>query len=799
MTAVTERAETHSVDEPVGRGWRALVSPGWLPLALVLVVAWLLLRFYGVDGTDQVKFAAYTVLAGTLPGVLIWRALQGRAGYLPMDAAFGTTVGFAVELPVYLLTRLLGVPVAVIAWPIVTLVVFAAVPRLRRHWRGSGQRLPLGVSWTVAVAVLFVLGSVALSNFRWNALVEPYQATMSMDFPFQFALLGEFKHQVPLDTPWVTGTKLQYHWYVYAHGAAASWLTGIEPQTLILRLLPLPMVGAFLLIMVAVVRRITGRWWAGILAVVLTLLGVAVSPFGWSDRPMPTGIITDNLWVSPTQTYAALFFIAVVYVLTGIFRAEPADRRRPLPWIVFTVLVGAVAGAKATFVPMVLCGLLLAVVLRLVFTRKVGAELVALGITLFWFAFAQIVLYGSGTQGTEVNPLQTVKWTAIGQAVNGRQSPPNHWNLLVPLTLLGILAMAFGWAGMIGLLRRQWRLDPAVHVMLGFAAAGVGGLWIFAHPGLSQTYFARSATPYLAMLSAIGLAALIPAGRRAPRWFAGLAAGGALAGAVSLLVIQQTAGKHAPFPQFGSWPLSRAVTPYLLVVLCLAVLTAVVVVVARRVRLPRLYTLAAVVIVVLATAVSSGAAGTRVFVQALSSSALPLRNTAVVGTPRAMPPGAITAGRWLRNHSHPRDVVATNSHCRTNIRGCDSRDFWLAAYSERQVVLEGWSYTEQAFESGGLWDRTLGYSKFWDPQLLAANDAVFYHPTAEHVAAFTKRHRVRWLVAVNSTVSTDPAVRRPLSASPQLGRFVTKRYHAGDVTIYEVAAAPERRRTSERI
>ncbi|MGX6602500.1 hypothetical protein ACWKSP_10250 [Micromonosporaceae bacterium Da 78-11] len=786
MTVVTERPEMVSVAGPGRRWWSALASPGWIPLLVVLVAMAALLRYYGVGGTDQVKFAAYTVLAGTLPGVLIWRALQGRAGYLPLDAAFGTTIGFAVELPVYMLTRLLGVPVAVVVWPILTVLLFAAVPRLRRHWRGSGERLPLTVSWTVALAFLFVLGSLALSSFRWNSLTEPYQSTMSMDFPFQFALLGEFKHQVPLDTPWVTGTALQYHWYVYAHGAAASWLTGIEPQTLILRLLPLPMVAAFLLVMVAVVQRISGRWWAGSLAVVLTLLGVAVSPFAWTDRPIYTGVITDNIFVSPTQTYAALFFVAVVHVLTGIVRAAPEDRRRPLPWLTFTVLVGAVAGAKATFVPMVVCGLLLAVALRLIFRRQVGAELVALGITLFWFAFAQVMLYGSGTQGTEVNPLQTVKWTVLGQAVMGRQGPPNPWDLLIPLTLLGIFAMSFGWAGLVGLLRREWRLDPAVHVMLGFAAAGIGGLWIFAHPGLSQTYFARSATPYLAMLSAIGLAALIPAGKRLPGWFVRLAAGGSLLAAVSLVVIQETVGSKPPVPQFSSWSLGRTLLPYGLVLLCLVVIVTVVVVLARRARLGRVYTVGALVVVVLATAVTSGVAGLDNYVRVVASGS-ELRNQEIEKAPHAMPKGAIKAGRWLRDHSAPGDVVATNSHCRTNIPGCDSRDFWLAAYSERQVVLEGWSYTEQAFETGGLWDRTLAYSKFWDPQLLAANDAVFYQPSAANVASFTGEHGVRWLVAVRSTVSPDPTVRKPVSASPALAQFATERFRAGNVTIYEVA------------
>ena len=117
-------------------------------------------------------------------------------------------------------------------------MLFVAVPRLRRFWRGSGQRLSSGVSWTIAAGFVFVLLSIAMSNFRYSSLIEP-----------------------------------------------------------------------------------------------------------------------DNLWISPAQTFAALFFVAVVWVLAGLLRPDSDEVRRIGPWITLTLLVGAVAGAKATFVPMVICGL----------------------------------------------------------------------------------------------------------------------------------------------------------------------------------------------------------------------------------------------------------------------------------------------------------------------------------------------------------------------------------------------------------------------------------------------------------
>ncbi|MEU4556820.1 hypothetical protein AB0F72_00390 [Actinoplanes sp. NPDC023936] len=763
-----------------------LPSPGWLALIFTLAVTAVAMSYYGVGERAQLAFAAYSLGCVTLPGTLIWRALQGRSGYLPLDAAFGTAAGFAVELPVYMLARQADLPYAVLSWPILTVVAFAAVPRLRRFWRGNGERMPAGASWSAALGTSFILISGALTVFRWNSLTGPNYAVMHVDFPFQFALVGEFKHDVPLNTPWVAGVELVYHWYVYAHGAAASWISGVEPQVLIMRLLPVPMIAAFLLAVIGLVYRITGRWWPGNVAILLMIVAAVTVPSGWSNKPMDAIVFIDNLWVSPTQTFAAFFAIVAIYVLCGIFQApEGAERRRPAPWIVLAVLIGAMAGAKATFVPMLICGLLLALFFRLVQRKRPGPELPALLISLGWLAFAQLILYGSGSQGTEVNPLQTVKYSVLGRAVMGTQSALNDWSTLVALTGISLGACLLGWAGAAGLLRKGWRTDPIVHVMLGFAVAGLGALYILAHPGMSQTYFGRSATPYLGILAALGLAALLPAGKPVPGRFFAVAGLGAAGGAAVLLVIRATVGERGPAKPLDSFTVAQATRPYLVLLAAIAGLVALVVVVALLVKLGRAQVLAAAAVAVTAIAVTSGVVTNRGIWDALTSGKSQ-RDLVSGSSVFAMPPGAIKASRWLRDNSDPRDRVATNSHCRQGYSPCDSRDFWLAAFSERQVVLEGWSYTEPAFSTGGLWDRTLYRSKFWDPGLLQRNDEVFTDPTAERVNSFTAEHGVRWLVAVGSVPLPDPDRKGEVWASPELAQFATERYRAGDVTVYEV-------------
>jgi hypothetical protein len=772
-STASDKASAPAIEQAEdSRGW---FSPGWAAFLVALAGTAAGLLYYDVPAGDLIKFAGYTLLAGTLPGTLIWRALRGRAGVLALDAAFGTVVGFVVELPVYLLARASGVPLAVLAWPVLTLVLFSVLPRLRRHWRGSGRRMPVGVSWTVAIVMLYCIGRAMPQTFRSTGVTDPHRLGMILDFPFQFALVGLFKNGVALEVPWVEGVGLSYHWYVYPHGAAASWITGIEPEMLILRLLVVPMIAAFLLVLVALAHRISGRWWAGALALVLAFAGTAISPYAWDDRPMYTGVITEHFWQSPTQTYAVLLCAAAVYVLAGLFEPGP---RRIAAWCTFAALVGVMAGAKATFVPILVCGLVLAVAVRLLRTRKLGAEAIALAITLAWFGFAQFVLYSGGAQGTVVDPLQTVKWTTLGRAVLGQPQPANDFLPLITLAATAVLGMAISWAGLAAVARSGFRWNPMVHVLLGIGLSGTAATWVFAHPGLSQGYFARSASPFLAVLSAVGLAALVPAGRKAPRRMIAVAAA---LGVVALVAVQFTVGRSRP-PRPGSWSTLHAVGPYVLLTVILIAVAGALAVAGHRMRLDRRLTVAVMVVPFLAASIATGVIGSRgLWDNATAGHANRYPPLAAV-----MPAGAAEAGRWLRAHSATADLVATNSHCRFGANGCDSRDFWLAAYSERQVLVEGWSYTEPAFASGGLWDHTLAASPFWDPALLAANDEVFYQPTAANVAAFTQTHGVRWLVAVGTTPDPARGVKGMLQASPDLAQYAVPRFRAGDITVYEV-------------
>jgi hypothetical protein len=144
-------------------------------------------------------------------------------------------------------------------------------------------------------------------------------------------------------------------------------------------------------------------------------------------------------------------------------------------------------------------------------------------------------------------------------------------------------------------------------------------------------------------------------------------------------------------------------------------------------------------------------------------------------------PGGAAAGRWLRDHSGPDDVVATNAHCfRWLNNRCDNRHHWISAYTERRVLVEGWGYSSASLGRMPLYGESgLGAEPFADRERLAVNDAAFRAPSPRTIGRLRDRYGVRWLFVDNSD-------HRP---APTLGRHATLRYRAGCCAVYEVAPA----------
>ena len=746
---------------------RASASSGWVPATILALASATVVVGYDASPRDVGVFAAYVALGIALPGLLWVRFLRGRAAHIAEDVALGLCAGYCIEIATYLVARAIDAPYLFLLWPIATLVGFAAVPALRHHWRGSGIHAPAAWSWSLAAMLGLVLvhtASIFFARHHLTGTDAPY-----LDMPYHLALIGELRHHVPPEIPYVTGVPLAYHWFFYAEAAATSWATGIEPITLLYRLSLLPLFMAFVVLTAMAARRLTDRWWPGPVAVAIALFSVLAGPYRWAVTPVLDAQPLYVAWISPTTLLGLALLAALVLLFIDVLGSgEPAPRRR---WVLVTLLVFGAAGAKASLLPLLIAGLLAVVVGVAVSRRRLhrdaaaGLALTGIGLVL---AIALLFRWTSGGLVIGIGSLRSFPVIAV----SGARTAEGIAKLALPVAagLIALVLWSLTWAGAYGLIarRRGWRADPRILLLLGICAGAIGAVLLLSYPGLSQIYYLKGAAGVFGILAAAGIAAVVPERTRYGPLIA-LVVIAALTGVVAVLAIGAI-GPPLP-PTLAKDHLSGVLLAIILPVLALLVVVGVAYYLLRRAepRWPELR--GAVPLLVIALAMGFTIPN---IPKVIVSPVLNLNPQ----TTLAVAADGIGAARWLRDHSDPDDLVATNLHCRPLPDAgdtCDARHFWVSGYSERRMLVEGWAYTSKAIASAmklGVSDRTV---PFWDPALLAANDAAFQAPTEAAVAVLRDDHGVRWLFADLSMADADG-----------LARVAELRYRLGDYGVYSV-------------
>ncbi|WP_238015428.1 hypothetical protein KZZ52_44645 [Dactylosporangium sp. AC04546] len=755
----------------------------WLAPLAAAVFTVCFLDFYGVPMRTTARFVLYVGGGVLLPGMLLWRYLQGRSGRLVSDAAAGLALGYACEVLTYIATRSAGLPRLAPAWAVITLVAFAAVPGLRRYWRGQGpgERTPPVWSAVLCAAALVLVWWSGVAFFRAHDLTEPGMRAPDGDSMFHLALIGEARHHMPIMSPWLPDQPLLYHWFAYADIAATSWGTGIEPQVLLLRLSPLPMVFGLLALIAVLGTRLTGRWWAGAAAALVAWFALTPTPYPWrlhgwfstfaTNAYEDGSLLRAQMWTSPTQTFGAVLFAGLALALVELLTAPTARR-----WIAVVLLMAAVTGGKATFLPMLLGGLLLVAAVELLRRRRPHrTALAAAALTLAAIAVAQLVLFRGAVQGMAIQPLHFARISGAPYTA-GFATPDAGpaWRLLL-VAGITLLCWACIWPGLAALHRlhtdRRVLAEPVV-MMLGIGLAGVAALAVFGHDGGAEGWFMVSGRPYLTLAAVAGIVLITPAAVPARRLVTA-AVIAAAAGGLAVLILRGQLSRHVPRPASTGGPLWSAwalLWPYLAV----AALVGLLVLGMRLADLPGKRALCAAFLAGMCAATSV------VHLYHWTRDATRTGWRGAVLAPIYIPHGTGTAGRWLREHSEPGDLVATNAHCLllpgTPPDTCDNRHFAFAAYTERRFLIEAWGFTDRTHRAGQQAGVNFVYAPYWDPAKLADNDTAFSNPTRERLERLAHHYGVRWLM-VDESYGT---------VSPRLGDYATFRFRAGTIAVYQL-------------
>lgn len=729
----------------------------------------------GTSGADTLRYAAYVAIGLALPGTLVLRALVRRRRPLAEDLVLGTMVGMAVQLALFVPAVALGLQPWLRWWPVAVVLLFSAVPGLRRHWRSDRAQRGLPVLWHWGTATAAVTSALVVLRSVSRYPLPPGEGPYYVDVPWHLGIVHALNRSIPPETPQVDGLTLRYHWFSHADMAAAHLVSGVPEAVVLLR--PWPVVMAVLLVLGAatLARELSGISWAGPLAA-----WVVGSLTAW--QVLPLNVVTSAVAaLSPSQAYVAPLAVGAGLLVVRALRGEPLRGG----WLLVPLLALAAGGSKPTALPMLACGALLVLVAGAVFFRT-RAALVPAAATLascaVLFPLTSRFLSGSDSESI-VTLFDFVEWLPLYHDLTGQPRHPAVGPILpegladltsgrsvqiLALLLLAVLVpQAPVFASAVALLRRRVRQDPAAWFLAGVIGSAYGGYFLLAHPAYSQVYFVRLGLAFMAPLLAWVVAAAVER-VRAPR--AGrvlvLVVGVALGLAAAWLARQQTPQVAAA--DQGSLPAWREafLAPLLVLLACLAA-AGVLVLVGRRAGLlprhagPALLASAAVVGVPLLTSFEPAA-------RAVMAEVRGERATPVGGIPT--PAGGGAAMDWLNRHVPEDAVVATNRHCSTGKQrpGCVSNVYYVSGLGGRQTVLESWAYVSV---SGGPKDRNNPY-----PERLAANDALFTDPSPEAFGRMKREFDVTWLVADSTST--------PVSA--RITEFATPRFHAGTVTVYEV-------------
>jgi hypothetical protein len=780
MTGVAPSSLPASQREAARPTWQFVTRSRWRSIAgqavkaaAGLALAWLAIWLMaGHASSDSiVALLRFWVFGITLPGTVLWRLATPFRHNLIEDFAAGSLVGVSVLLLVYMAVAPIGGQQWAWLWAAPVLMVVVAVPSWRRRCLRRVERpvAPL-TAWLIAGACALPLYAIGRSR---NLAPPPYSDARSSlpDMAFHQALAASAKYDFPLQAPYVNGEQMSYHYFWHQFTAATSWATGVDLTDLVYNIGWMPLLLAGTALIFALTDRLApGSRWAGPLAIAVATVGGTVNAY--PNAFLPTESLTSYVWGSPTQNLGS--GLVVLLALLGIDLLR--GRSRPRTWVLFLVIGAAASGSKATVLPMIICGLGLVVLVRLCYGRFAkGAVLIALALGgLFLAAIA--VVFGGESSGMAVRPWSIFAKTGLYSLIAKQQSGVFDHEAMWITGITMCLGLTLGSAGLLVLTGAagRWLRDPGMVFLVGISIAGFGGMVLTDQPGGSQLYFHRTAVPVIAALAAAGAWMLVFwfADRRSNVLvFASVVAGvGATAGARAIVKATTPPGQSFLQPDGH---LTGLVGPWLwTIALLLAgalLVTSLWKLAKRRGRPAR---------VLVASFVLAGM-GAGLFV--------PLQSMAQYG-PATLPPLSdqhplgpsetqTQAALWLRDHTAPDDLIATNAHCVVkNPLGCDSRHFWIAALTERHVLVEGWGYTNTINNLVASTGANANGLPFWDQQKLEDNDRAFTSPTRDNLRLLKLKYGVHWLYA-------DPG---QTAVSHNLDALATLRFKSSDALVYEL-------------
>ena len=415
----------------------------WSAVGFVLAATlFILLRACSYVVSAVAVYGAYLGLYVVLPGLVVMSALNRGPLSLTAAIALGLPTGFAIEIFSFIGLAAAGLK-EVYAWLPLFWVVMGALLCVPRRSGLVRWRLSPAHAWIALWLGVLGLGAVAMAASQMFA-ESPLAAGLPTraifhDWVYLVSRAAVIKNNWPFDDPSLSGTPLQYHYFMMVHAAAASWTTHVELTLVLLRLMIVP-----LCVVLVVQAYALGRWvsrspWGGVVAAVL--LVVSEASFSPSyGQPMFLGLFVRWLFVSPTLLFGLIFCGAL---LLAVARCTRLARCNGWHFCWLFLLAAAGTGAKGTVLPVMVLALGLWAVWRWWSDRRFPVRIALFGVCLglAFVAVYWVTMSSWGSGDARFNPLHILELTAFWKA---HRQP---WELALATMMPVRLASAFAALG----------------------------------------------------------------------------------------------------------------------------------------------------------------------------------------------------------------------------------------------------------------------------------------------------------------------------------------------------------------
>ncbi len=429
----------------------------------------------------------------TWAGAYLWRLIGGRRVSNTEAIGMGMALGTASAVLAGLMVQLAGL--GSWGWWLPALAAIATwgvrrrrgivLPRIRPVDGPALTALAVGAG----VAFIALWLNVVRYPLSWSGTWSSYHP----DMLFFEALSTSITRLGPLDSIFLPGGTIRYHWLVYAWAGQVSLATGAEPFVVLTRALPFVVSAIAVLLAVAWTRRLTSVGWAPTLAVLLIVTG------GYVGASYGTILNFD----SPSQAFTSTWLIALAIAFLRLFRPSSSRIQR---WGLLAALLiwsFAIAGGKVSTAAIAVASTgfvaVIGLVRRTAWWRSsfAGAAVILIGsITGFW-----LIVSGSADPGG----LRLGQLLERASSVQGLNPIPGSLGILAGTAIL-IIAIGFRWCGILWLVRSPLsRWNPASLLAVGLALTAIGSI-VLVSGGLNDTWFALAASAPLSIFSAVGAA-----------------------------------------------------------------------------------------------------------------------------------------------------------------------------------------------------------------------------------------------------------------------------------------------------